>query len=235
METGGDLLLSWSGGKDSALALQTLRSRGVEPIGLLTTVGVPGGMVSHHGVPGDLLELQARSAGLPVVRVELPDPCPNEVYDQQMAAALTGPGMQNLTAVAFGDLFLEDLRVWRTGRLADTGLGAEFPLWGTDTTALAHQFIADGWSAVVCAVDTEQLDASFAGRRFDRDFFGDLPAGVDPCGENGEFHTFVTDGPVLAEPIRVVAERCGANGRFARVRWQAEPEKFTPDRRGVSR
>jgi diphthamide synthase (EF-2-diphthine--ammonia ligase) len=184
------------------MALHALRRDGVDPVGLLTTFGGPGDAVSHHGVPRDLLERQAGAAGLPVVAVALPDPCPNETYAARMGAALASvPGT---TAVAFGDLFLADLRAWRETRLAAAGRAASFPLWGRDTGDLARGFTDDGFRATVCAVDTDQLDAGFVGRPFDASFLADLPASVDPCGEHGEFHTFVTHGPVLARPVPVV-------------------------------
>jgi uncharacterized protein (TIGR00290 family) len=213
----GATLLSWSGGKDSAMALHALRRDGVEPVGLLTTFAGPDGAVSHHGVPRDLLERQAAAAALPVVAVDLPDPCPNEVYAARMGAALAS--VPETTTVAFGDLFLADLRAWREERLATAGLAACFPLWGRDSADLARWFGDEGFRGTVCAVDTDQLDAGFVGRPFDARFLADLPASVDPCGEHGEFHTFVTDGPVLARPVpvTVTGTTTDPTGRFVRA------------------
>ena len=208
------LALSWSGGKDSSLALWQL---GDEVRALLTTVRERDGAVTHHAVPGALLEAQAAAVGVPLLAVPIPDPCPDDVYAARMTAALEG-----VDEVAFGDLFLEDLRAWREERLTSAGRGARFPLWGSDTAALAREFVDAGFSAFVVSVDTTQLDASFAGRPFDASFLDALPAGVDPCGENGEFHTFVTAGPVLAAPIAVCAGRRTGDERFAWLELVAE-------------
>lgn len=223
MRDGDAVLLSWSGGKDSAMTLAALRASGVEPVGLLTTVATETGEVSHHGVPRSLLVAQAAATGVPLVPVELPDPCPDEVYAERMAAALAQvPGLR---AVAFGDLFLDDLRAWREARLADVGLEAVFPLWGRDTTELARTFVRAGYAATVCAVDTDQLDASYVGRAYDATFLADLPDDVDPCGEHGELHTFVTDGPILSRPVPVEVVAIDTGGRFAHARLAAA----TPD------
>ncbi len=207
-------LLSWSGGKDSAMALHTLRAVGAGPVGLVTTFAGPDGLVSAHGVPRTLLERQAAAAGLPVVAVALPDLCPNDVHRARMTAALAS--VPEVTTVAFGDLFLADLRSWREEQLAEMGRVAVFPLWGRDTADLARDVFRQGFRAIVCTVDTEQLDAAFVGRPFDAAFLADLPADVDPCGEHGEFHTFVTHGPVLAHPVpvTVTGTTLDATGRF---------------------
>ncbi|HET8607509.1 MAG TPA: hypothetical protein VFL66_10855 [Gaiellaceae bacterium] len=191
------LALAWSGGKDSALALQALRRDGVEPDALLTTVTEGYERISMHGVRRSLLVAQARAVGVPLLEVRIPQRCTNEVYDERMAAANA-----DLDAVAFGDLFLEDVRAYREERLGRVGKKALFPLWGSDTAALARRFLADGFRATLCCVDPRRLDGSFAGRAFDPD---ELPAGVDPCGENDEFHTFVHAGPIFdaAVPIEV--------------------------------
>jgi uncharacterized protein (TIGR00290 family) len=196
-----DLVLSWSGGKDSALALWTLRrEQGVEPVALMTTVTDEHARISMHGVRRELLQAQARATGVPVLEVEIPPVCTNEVYEQRMAQALASREIE-LADVAFGDLFLEDIRAYREERLGRVGKRAVFPVWGRDTSALARTFIDAGFRAVLVCVDPRQLDASFAGRAFDDQLLRDLPENVDPCGENGEFHTFVHAGPIFEEPI----------------------------------
>ncbi len=196
--------LSWSGGKDSALALWVLREQlGVEPAALLTTFTEDYDRVSMHGVRRQLVRAQAAAAGVPLVEVGIPAACVNEVYEERMAAALAAPPLAGLPAIAFADLFLEDIRAYRQDRLRAVGREALFPLWGRDTTALAREFVEAGFEATVCCLDPRQLDPSFAGRRFDASFLEDLPGSVDPCGENGEFHTFVHAGPILAAPIAI--------------------------------
>jgi uncharacterized protein (TIGR00290 family) len=207
------LALGWSGGKDSALALQALRAAGREPAALITTVTEGVERISIHGVRRELLHAQARATGIEVVEVRIPLPCPNEVYEQRMTEALARPPLDAVAEVAFGDLFLEDIRAYREERLAPTGRRALFPVWGRDTEALAQTFIGHGFQAIVATVDPRSLDASFAGRAYDAEFLADLPDGVDPCGENGEFHTFVHAGPVFDAPLAVetgeVVERDG--------------------------
>lgn len=193
--------LSWSGGKDSALALWCLRARGPGPSALITTVTVDYGRVSMHGVRRELLERQARATGVPLIEVEIPALCPNDVYEERMESALAESPLKELQTVAFGDLFLSDIRAYREARLATVGKRAVFPLWGRDTTALAREFVDAGFRAVLVCVDPSKLDASFVGRTFDHEFLAELPPGVDPCGENGEFHTFVHAGPIFSEPI----------------------------------
>jgi uncharacterized protein (TIGR00290 family) len=198
------ILLSWSGGKDSSLALHALRKMpGVEVSGLLTTVTEDYDRISMHGVRRVLLEKQAEAAGLPLHIVTIPRECTNEIYEERMAAALAGQRERGVRRVAFGDLFLEDIRQYRESKLATAGMEALFPLWGLDTAALARDFIAQGFQALLVCVDTQALDASFAGRAFDDVLLRDLPAAVDPCGENGEFHTFVHAGPIFSAPIAV--------------------------------
>jgi len=197
------LILSWSGGKDSALALQALRrEHGREPVALLTTVTDGYDRISMHGVRAELLRVQATAAGIPLVEVPIPPVCPNEIYEQRMAQALTSAQLAGASEVAFGDLFLRDIRAYREERLAQTGKRALFPIWERDTAGLAREF-ADAFSAVLVCVDPRQLDVSFAGRSFDHQLLDDLPSDVDPCGENGEFHTFVHAGPVFARPIEI--------------------------------
>ena len=202
--SGDGVALSWSGGKDSSLALWALREeRGIEPVALLTTVTEDYGRVSMHGVRQELVRAQAEAAGLPLVEVGIPAQCPNEVYEQRMEAALGSPPLAAAPTMAFADLFLADIRAYREERLRSVGRAATFPLWGRDTAELARTFLAAGFEATICCLDSSQLDPSFAGRRFDHSLLADLPAGVDPCGENGEFHTFVHAGPIFAAPIPV--------------------------------
>lgn len=194
--------LSWSGGKDSALALHVLRgesSRGPEL--LITTVTTDYERVSMHGVRRGLLVRQARAAGIPLIEVEIPAGCSNDLYEQRMGQVLAEAPVRDLETIAFGDLFLADIREYRESQLALVNKRAVFPLWGRDTSALAREFIADGFEAIVVCVDPSKLDGSFAGRRFDHELLADLPASVDPCGENGEFHSFVHAGPIFSEPI----------------------------------
>ncbi len=193
--------LSWSGGKDSALTLWTLRRQGVEPVALITTVTDAYERISMHGVRRELLAQQADAVGVPLLEVRIPPGCVNEVYEARMAEAFASPPLSDVEAVAFGDLFLEDVRAYREQRLAATGRRGLFPLWGRDTGVLAREFIAAGFRAFIVSLDPRALDASFAGRAYDEQLLADLPAGVDPCGENGEFHTFVHAGPIFPEPI----------------------------------
>jgi uncharacterized protein (TIGR00290 family) len=194
--------LSWSGGKDSALALQALRNgSGPAPSALITTVTVDYGRISMHGVRRELLVSQARAAGLPLVEVEIPAACSNDVYEQRLGQALAVAPLADAETIAFGDLFLGDIRAYREERLRRVGKQASFPLWGRDTGALAREFIAAGFEAVLVCVDPRRLDPSFAGRRFDAELLADLPPDVDPCGENGEFHTFVHAGPIFSAAI----------------------------------
>ena len=199
------VLLAWSSGKDSAWALHVLRQAAqVEVVGLLTTLTADHGRVAMHAVRERILDAQAAAAGLPVHKVRLPTPCADAAYGALMAAALAPHVRAGLAAVAFGDLFLADVRAYREAQLARVGLAAQFPLWGRDPGALAREMIAGGLRAIVTCVDPRQLDPAFVGRAFDDRFLADLPPGVDPCGERGEFHTCATAGPMFAEPIPVV-------------------------------
>ncbi len=207
-------LLSWSTGKDSAHALHAVRSAGrFEVVGLLTTVSIETGRVSTHGVRGELLKRHAKSLDLPLIQIPLPSPCPNDVYDRAMASALQQPRAEGIRHVVFGDLFLEDIRSYRESRMAIAGMECVFPLWGRDTRSLAHEMIGAGLAARLSCVDVKRLDRSFAGRAFDEQLLASLPARVDPCGENGEFHTFVTASPMFTTPIPVrvgeIVERDG--------------------------
>jgi len=198
-------LLSWSSGKDAAWSLHVLRQAGeVEVVGLLTTVNDAFGRVAMHAVREELLEAQAAAAGLPLWKVRIPYPCPNEAYEAAMAGACTRAVAEGITEVAFGDLFLEDVRDYRLQKLAPTGLAARFPLWGRPTAELAREMIAGGLQARLTCVDPRALDPAFVGRAFDADLLRDLPAGVDPCGERGEFHTFCHAGPMFERPIPIV-------------------------------
>ena len=214
MSGAGDVALSWSGGKDSALALWVMREElGIEPAALLTTFTEDFGRVSMHGVREELVRAQAAAARLPLVEVGIPAACPNEVYERRMAAALSSPPLEGVKTMAFADLYLEDIRAYREERLTGAGREALFPLWGRDTAALARRFVEAGFEAILVCVDPRQLDPSFAGRSFDRSLLEDLPANVDPCGEDGEFHTFVHAGPIFAAPIEVeLGERVERDG-----------------------
>jgi uncharacterized protein (TIGR00290 family) len=193
--------LAWSGGKDSALALWTLRRRLLEPEALITTVTETYERISMHGVRRELLARQAKVLDIPLVEVVIPPDCVNEIYDARMAEAFAAAPLSGVEAVAFGDLFLDDVRAHREERLAAAGKRALFPLWGRDTDALARPFLDAGFDATLVCVDPRVLDSSFAGRRYDERLLAELPSSVDPCGENGEFHTFVSAGPIFAEPI----------------------------------
>ncbi len=193
--------LSWSGGKDSALTLWTLRSEGMEPEALITTVTDVHDRISMHGVRRELLVSQSDAVGIPLVEVRIPPACVNEVYEAQMAQAFASQPLSGVEAVAFGDLFLEDVRAYREARLTAAGKCGLFPLWRRDTSVLAREFIAAGFQAFIVSLDPRALDASFAGRPYNEQLLADLPETVDPCGENGEFHTFVHAGPIFTEPI----------------------------------
>jgi uncharacterized protein (TIGR00290 family) len=193
--------LSWSGGKDSALTLWTLRRQGLEPEALITTVTDAYDRVSMHGVRRELLARQVEALGIPLVEIVIPPGCPNAAYDARMARAFAAAPLSGVEAVAFGDLFLEDVRAYREERLAAGDKRGLFPLWGRDTGELARAFIAAGFEAIVVCLDPYALHPSLAGRAYDEELLAALPAGVDPCGENGEFHTFVYTGPIFAAPI----------------------------------
>jgi uncharacterized protein (TIGR00290 family) len=198
------ILLSWSSGKDSAWALHVLdRTHPGAVAGLLTTVNETTDRVAMHGVRRTVLEAQASAAELPLRVVKVPQPCPDETYEARMRSAVESALQDGFTHVAFGDLFLEDVRRYREQRLAGSGLAALFPLWGTPTARLAEQMIEGGVRARVVCVDTRVLEASFVGREFDRSLLRDLPPTVDPCAENGEFHTCAYAGPMFRAPLAV--------------------------------
>jgi uncharacterized protein (TIGR00290 family) len=199
-----DVLFCWSGGKDSAMALHAMRAAGdCRAVALLTTITDEYDRISMHGVRRALLERQAESLGLPLHPVRIPPQCVNAIYEARMKEALAEHFAKGVRRVAFGDIFLEDLRVYREKNLAQVCMEAVFPIWKRDTRELAREFVRLGFRAIVVCVDPRVLDASFAGRELDPSFFADLPPGVDPCGENGEFHTFVFDGPIFKTPIAV--------------------------------
>lgn len=197
-----DVLFCWSGGKDSAMALHSLLAAGdCHVVALLTTITDEYDRISMHGVRRALLERQAESLGLPLHPVRIPPQCVNAIYEERMKEALGAHLARGVRRVAFGDIFLEDLRAYRERNLTQVGMEALFPIWKRDTRELAREFVRLGFRAVTVCVDPRALDASFAGRALDASFFSDLPPGVDPCGENGEFHTFVFDGPIFRSPI----------------------------------
>ena len=217
------LLLAWSGGKDSAWALHVLRERkDVDVVALLTTLTEGFDRVSMHGIRRDVLHAQAQAVDLPLLESWIPQDCDNARYQAAFSQALKEatsrwPGLRD---IAFGDLLLKDIRQWREGLCERLGWRAHFPLFGSDTAALAREMIEAGLHAHLCCVDTTQLDARFAGRAFDLALLDELPADIDPCGENGEFHTCVVDGPLFAAPIRVRrGDTVLREGRFAYTDW----------------
>jgi uncharacterized protein (TIGR00290 family) len=197
-------ILSWSSGKDAAFALHEVRRTGAAEIAaLLTTVNETHERVAMHGVRERLLDLQAEAAGLPLIKVPIPHPCPNGIYEERMAAAMARVKADGIAHVVFGDLFLEDVRAYREERLARVDMTALFPLWGRNTGDLAREMIASGLTAHLACVDPSQVPAGLSGRRFDLDLLAELPETADPCGENGEFHTGVTAGPMFTRAIEV--------------------------------
>jgi uncharacterized protein (TIGR00290 family) len=207
-------LIAWSSGKDSAWALHEVRRAGeYDVVGALTTITDVFGRVSIHGLREELLAAQLAAAGLEATIVRIPYPCPNEIYEREMAVAMDRAKARGITHVIFGDLFLEDIRAYRETRLQPIGITPVFPVWHKPTDALAHEMIASGVDARLVCVDLKKLPKSFAGRRFDAALLADLPGGVDPCGENGEFHSFVAAGPMMARPVAIkpgeIVERDG--------------------------
>jgi len=209
-------LLSWSSGKDSAWSLHVVRRRDdVEVVGLVTTVNREHGRVAMHAVREELLDLQARAAGLPLVKVPLPWPCSNDQYEAAMSAAVGRARAEGVTAMIFGDLFLEEIRRYREEKLAGSGVEPLFPLWNLPTDRLAREMLAAGLRAVLTCVDPRQLPARFVGRDFDESLLAELPAGVDPCGERGEFHTFAWAGPMFSTTVPVRAGEIVERDGFA--------------------
>ena len=208
------ILVSWSSGKDSAWMLHVLRTQGIgTPAALLTTINQQADRVAMHGVRSEILRHQGLAAGLPIIAVPLPYPCPNDEYERRMGAAVDQAVADGFSHVAFGDLFLEDVRRYREEQLAGSGLTPMFPLWHQPTDTLSHAMIDGGLEAILTCVDPRVLPASLAGRRYDADLLAALPPGTDPCGERGEFHTCAIAGPMFAKRIEVdvgvVVEREG--------------------------
>ena len=197
-------LISWSSGKDSAFSLHEIRLAGeFDIVGAVTTVTETFGRVSIHGVREEILLAQLAAAGLPPRIVPIPYPCPNDIYEARMGEAVARAVKDGITHVIFGDLYLADIRAYREQKLAGTGITPVFPLWEKPTLALARSMIESGLQAYLATVDLKKLPAEFAGRAFDEKLLADLPDGVDPCGENGEFHTCVVAGPMFSRPLAV--------------------------------
>ena len=218
------VLLSWSSGKDSAWALHVLRHDAeIEVCGLLTTIYGDYERVAMHGTRRSVLEAQARAAGLPLWVVPLPWPCSNATYEGLMSEVCSRAVSEWIDAVAFGDLFLEDVRAYREKQLAPTGLKPLFPLWGIPTAELAREMIAAGLRARVTCLDPKALPASFVGREFDENLLRDLPAGADPCAERGEFHTCAYAGPMFGEPLRLEAGEVVTRDGFVFADFEVDP------------
>lgn len=197
-------ILNWSSGKDSAWALHLLQhKKDIDLVGLVTTVNQTYQRVTMHAVRMDLLEKQAKAIGLPLDVLSIPHPCSNEEYQAVMQKCINKVEAENIECMAFGDLYLQDVREYRKKNLKHTRITPLFPLWGIPTTQLANEMVSNGLRAFITCVDPTFLPSSFAGREFDQSFLTDLPEGIDPCGENGEFHTFVVDGPQFNESLNV--------------------------------
>lgn len=214
------IILCWSGGKDSTLALRSLQRAGRDVVSLLTTVTEDYDRISMHGVRRELLDAQAQSLGIPLSIVTVPPQSTNEIYCERMGGAFDRFRQGGIAQVAFGDIFLADLKAWREEFLARHGLRCLFPIWGRDTRALFDEFVSEGFHAVTSCIDPRRLDASFAGRELDRGFAAELPEGVDPCGENGEFHTFVYDGPNFSHPVEIERGECVERDGFLFCDWR---------------
>jgi len=208
-------LLSWSTGKDSAWSLHLLKQdRDIELAGLFTTVNEAADRVAMHATRRAVAAAQAEAAGLPLYEIPIPSPCPNEVYEARLGAFVGEASAGGVEAMAFGDLFLADIRAYREKNLAGTGIAPLFPLWGMETRALAREMISGGLKAKLVSVDPKQILPGFAGRDFDAALLADLPEGADPCGENGEFHTCVYAGPMFARPLALEAGETVERGGF---------------------
>jgi uncharacterized protein (TIGR00290 family) len=216
--------LLWSGGKDAFLTLLALEAKGRSPQALVTTVAGPSERVTMHGVGLPLVRAQARALGLPLAVMRQLEGAPNDVYEGLLEETLAPLRAKGVERVAAGDLFLEDVRAYREALLRRLGFTPLFPLWQKDPAALARQFVEGGHRAVVCSVDTTQLDAGFAGRRYDASLLADLPSVVDPCGERGAFHTFVYDGPRFRAAVPVAVGPTQAEGRMARAALRLEEQ-----------
>jgi uncharacterized protein (TIGR00290 family) len=207
-------VLCWSGGKDSAWTLHELRAAGTEITALLATVNEANGRVAMHATRRELLEAQAEAAGIPLWTVPLPWPCTNADYEARMGAACRRAAEAGVTDIAFGDLFLEDIRAYREGNLRGSGLAPVFPLWRRPTAALARQMIAGGLRARLTCIDSRAIPREFAGREYDLQLLAELPASADPCGENGEFHSFVYAGPFFRHAIAIEPGELHQDGDF---------------------
>lgn len=212
--------IAWSGGKDSALALHALMHNanwaGFEVHALLSTITEEFGRISMHGVRVELVRAQSESIGIPLVEVAIPAKCTNEQYEEAMRTILAKAAGNGIVGVAFGDIYLADVREYRERQMAQVGMEPIFPLWGEKPSEIAVKFISLGFKAIIVCVDLEKLDIAFCGREFDESFLSSLPSSIDPCGENGEFHTFVYDGPIFKEPIAVKrGEVVIRDGRFS--------------------
>ena len=217
-DTSTKTLLAWSSGKDSAYALWILRQRpDIEVAGLLTTLNAAVDRVSMHAVRESVLDEQARACRLPLLKVPLPDPCSDAEYRAAMSIAIDAARGQGIEAIAFGDLFLADVRAYREAQLAGTGLSPLFPLWDRPTRELAVEMVDGGVEAIITCVDTEQLDARFVGRSYDHSLLNELPEGVDPCGENGEFHTVAIAGPMFSGRVETEVGEVVDHSRFVFV------------------
>lgn len=206
--------LSWSSGKDSAWTLHEVnKSQEFDVVGLLTTINGTHDRVAMHAVRRELLRMQARAAGIPLIEVDIPWPCSNEIYESQMKKAMERARGDGVTHMIFGDLFLEDVRNYRVEKLKGTGIDPVFPLWERPTRRLAEEMIQGGLVAHITTVDPRQIPGDLVGRRFDESFLAELPPSADPCGENGEFHSFVSAGPMFDEPLSIrVGERVERDG-----------------------
>jgi uncharacterized protein (TIGR00290 family) len=228
------ILLSWSGGKDGAMALHELRRQGeYEVVGLVTALTECESRVTAHGTCRSLMEAQARALDLPIEFLPVPKGCCDKTYVDRLRDALTPHRDAGTTTVAFGDLYLDEIRDFREEVLEATGFGAHFPLWHRDTKELAYAIVQAKFRAVVTCVDELSLDPAFLGRAYDRQFLADLPLAVDPCGENGEFHTFVYDGPGFAAPVPMRVGARSVDGPFHRV--DLSPGRTTAARRLAAR
>lgn len=209
------VVMAWSGGKDSAMALaRALMDENLQVVGLLTTVSLPYDRVTMHGVRRRLVQRQAERIRLPLHIVWLPPNPSNEIYDNLMGEAMLKLKSQGVEGIVFGDIWLEDVRAYREARLSEVGMAAVFPLWGEPTEQIVGKFLAEGYNAVVTCVDTDFLPSNFCGLSLDENFFASLPEGVDLCGERGEFHSFVTYAPFFPEPIKVKVGERVQKGRF---------------------
>jgi uncharacterized protein (TIGR00290 family) len=218
--------ISWSSGKDSAYALLEARRQGIaEIVGVLTTLSEVYDRVAMHGVRSKILDLQIAALGVPAIKVMLPTPCPNEIYEERMAAACADIAAEGVSHIVFGDLFLADIRAYREERLGQIGMTPLFPLWSRPTRILAREMISAGIEAHIACLDPRQMPISLAGRKFDEQLLADLPRHVDPCGEPGEFHTVVTAGPMFAKPIAFVQGKTVERDGFVFTDFIAGPDQ----------